>query len=140
MTKKIILTALILGIFFTFTACRFNKSSEKISSDSQVTDEQDTSRTSDNSETTDNNSETTDSNLTASGGNPDIAVYIDVTVSENKYFYQNHEILYDDLIKVFDELNENTIVRINDENATLRAYESLTKTLEERGILFEEVK
>lgn len=81
--------------------------------------------------------ETADSDLSTEGGNPDIASYIEVTVSEDKYFYENHEISYDDLIKVLDGLDGKTAVRISDENATLKAYESLTKALAERGILFE---
>lgn len=134
MKKKIALAALILGAFF-ITAC----TPENNSSSSQVTDEKNTNSTFNSSEITNStlSSETTDSNLSAAGGNPDFAAYIEVTVSEDKYFYENHEISYDDLIKVFDELDGNTAVKISDENATLKAYESLTKALEERGIFLE---
>ena len=131
MKKKIALAALILGASLTLAACTDpDDTTKNNSSNSQVTDEQNTSSTLDNSEITDSNS-------SAEGGNPDTAKYIEVTVSEDKYFYENHEISYDDLIKVFDELDENTAVKISDENATLKAYESLTKALEEREILFE---
>lgn len=131
MKKKIALAALILGASLTLVACTDpNDNTKNNSSSSQVTDEQNTSSTLDNSEITDSNSST-------EGGNPDTAKYIEVTVSEDKYFYENHEISYDDLVKVFDELDENTSVKISDENATLKAYESLTKALEEREILYE---
>ncbi len=135
MKKVIVLAALFLGVSFTLTACTPKDNSRS----SQVTDEQSTNSTSDNSKPTSSTSsiEMAGSNSSAAGGNPDIANYIEVTVSEDKYFYENHEILFDDLIKVFDELDDNTAVKISDENATLKAYESLTKALEERGILFE---
>lgn len=73
----------------------------------------------------------------AEGGNSGIVGYIEITVSEDKYVYENHEISYDDLIKVLDGLDGNTAVKISDENATLKAYENLTKALEEREIMFE---
>lgn len=139
MKKVIVLVALILGVSFTLTACTPEETNKDNSTSSQVTDEQSTNSTSDSSKPTSSSSsiEMTGSNSSAEGGNPDIANYIEVTVSEDKYFYENHEILFDDLIKVFDELGDNTAVKISDENATLKAYDSLTKALEERGILFE---
>ena len=138
MNKKIALAALILTASLTFTACTFINDVLGINSpDSQTTDEQTTTDTSNDPEITIDTTtgETTDSNSNAEGGNSDIANYIEVTVAEDKYFYENHEISYDDLIKVFDELDENTAVKLNDENATLKAYESLTNALEERGIM-----
>lgn len=73
----------------------------------------------------------------AEGGNPSFAHYIEVTVLEDKYFYENHEISYEELLELLDGLDGDTAVVISDKNATLKAYESLTKALEERGILFE---
>lgn len=139
MKKKIALAALILSANLLLTACTPKNTPANNSSSSQVADEQSTNSTFDNSEITNSTSstETTNGNSSAEGGNPDIARYIEVTVSEDKYFYENHEILFDDLIKVFGALDENTAVKISDENATLKAYESLTKALEEREILFE---
>ncbi len=139
MKKVIALAALFIGVSFTLTACAPKDSPEDSSMSLQTTDEQSTTNTSEDSETTTDTSsiDTTGSNASAAGGNPEIATYIEVTVSEEKYFYENHEILYDDLTKMFDELDENTVVKISDENAALKAYESLIKALEERGILFE---
>ena len=141
MNKKTALAALILTASLTLTSCTFiNDVLGNDPPSSQTTDEQTTTGTPDDSEITTDTTvgETTDSNLNVSGGNSDIAKYIEVTVSEDKYFYENHEISYDDLIKVLDELDENTAVKISDENATLKAYESLTDALEERGILIVE--
>lgn len=146
MNKKTALTALILCAGLALTAC----TAENNPLSSLFENEQSTTTTSDGSEittdapiepettTTTTADETTDSNSDASGGNPDISDYIEVTVSEDKYFYENHEISFDDLMKVFDELEENTAVKISDENATLKAYESLINALEEREILIVE--
>ena len=130
MKKKIALTMLILSAGLTFTACGLTNDSENTSSEHRASDEQNISAAPDVPETT-------DSDTSGAGGNPDIAKYIEITVSEEKYFHENHEISYDDLIMLLDELPKNTTVKISDENATLKAYENLTKALEERGIMFE---
>ena len=130
MKKKIALTMLILSAGLTFTACGLTNDSENTSSEHRASDEQNISAAPDVPETT-------DSDTSGAGGNPDIAKYIEITVSEEKYFHENHEISYDDLIIMLDELPKNTTVKISDENATLKAYENLTKALEERGIMFE---
>ena len=130
MKKKIALTMLILSAGLTFTACGLTNDSENTSSEHRASDEQNISAAPDVPETT-------DSDTSGAGGNPDIAKYIEITVSEEKYFHENHEISYDDLIMMLDALPKNTTVKISDENATLKAYENLTKALEERGIMFE---
>ena len=135
MNKKTALAALILSAGLMLTAC----TAENNPLSSLFGNEQSTAGTTDNSEITSSttSSEAMDGDPDAAGGNPDFAKYIEVTVAEDKYFYENREISYDDLIKVFDELDGNTAVIINDENATLNAYEALTKALEEREILYE---
>lgn len=133
--KATAVSAVIVTAGLAVTGYVLWNASESNSPNSQTTNEQTTTSAFDDPEiTTTSGSEITDGN---SGGNSDIANYIEVTVSEDKYFYENHEISFDDLIKVFDELDKNTAVKINDENASLKAYESLTKALEEREILFE---
>lgn len=149
MNKKIVLAALILTASLALTGCElFDSTAENDPPSSQTTDEQTTTDTSDDAEITSDDPEITSTtpdievtadNSSAAGGNPDIAAYIEVTVSEDKYFYENHEISFDDLMEVLDGLDGNTAVRISDENAALKAYESLTKALEEREILFETV-
>lgn len=142
MKKKIALAALILGASLTLTACGNSKenpnSTPNNSSNFQVTNEENSSTTenSDISDSTSSN-EMMSSTSSAEGGNPDTAKYIEVTVSENKYFYENHEISFDELVEVLDCLDENTSVKISDENAALKTYENLTKTLDEREIPFE---
>lgn len=143
MKRDMVLIALILGVCLTLTACTDpnnepQNSTPGSSSNSQVTNEQNSS-TLENSEISDctPSEEMIEDVSSTEGGNPDTAKYIEVTVSEDKYFYDNHEISFDELVEVLDGLDENTSVKISDENATLKAYENLTKTLDEREILFE---
>lgn len=135
MKKKLVLAMIILGASLTLTAC----TSQNLSANDSSEFQQNTDSTLNNPETTYSvsNFETTNNNSNAEGGNSDITKYIEITVAEDKYFYENHEILYDELIKVFDEADENTVVKISDENATLKAFKDLTKALEKRGIMFE---
>ena len=72
------------------------------------------------------------------GGNPEDGntFSLEITVSENTYIYDNHEISYDEVIELFDTLTENDIVKLSDDNASLDAYSKLTSALEERGLLY----
>ena len=65
----------------------------------------------------------------------DSVEYIEVTVSENKYLYDNKTISLDDLKK---ELKEKSIsqVRITDENASQKAFSELTDYLEKNDVKF----
>lgn len=83
-------------------------------------------------------SETTAEPTDEAGGNPEdgSTFSLEVTVSENTYLYDNHEISYDELMELFDTLTENDIVKLSDDNASLDAYSKLTSALEERGILY----
>ena len=70
------------------------------------------------------------------GGNPDESSYftIEITVMEDKYIYDNHEISYDELLELFDTLTENDVVQFRDENAALDTYQQAASALDERGI------
>lgn len=62
--------------------------------------------------------------------------YIDITVSGNKYIYQNKET---DLAVLIDELAALDIdkpVKISDDNASQKAYSSIKKALDEKGIRY----
>lgn len=54
-----------------------------------------------------------------------------ITVVENDYFYNNERIALDDFIAVVQGMGENVVVEIKDDNASLRAYQSLLDKLEE---------
>lgn len=66
-------------------------------------------------------------------------VYVDVTVSENKYIFNNitYEIEeIDSLVSNIKSTGEEFTVRITDEYASSKAYENLTLALKEQGILY----
>ena len=138
MKRKILSALLIAAMSLTFSACSFVEEAFGKATEPQITMPGNTQETLDSSDSADvTTAADEESNEGSEGGNPDISKYIDVTVSEDKYFYDNKEISFEDLVKVFEGLDENTAVRITDENATLKAFESLTKALLERGILYE---
>lgn len=72
------------------------------------------------------------------GGNPvEINItYYRITISENKYFYDNHEISFKDLKKDIDDFDDTIIVEISDENATQNAYKQLVDVLEDKKISY----
>lgn len=67
-------------------------------------------------------------------------IYVDVTVSENSYLYQNGTLELDALLTELEKLGDDVTVRITDEKASLKAYEDLTKALEEKNIPHEDAQ
>ncbi|MDE6787705.1 MAG: hypothetical protein K2J47_00065 [Ruminococcus sp.] len=74
------------------------------------------------------------------GGNAEYVQYsyFRVTVSEDRYFTENGEVTLDELIEEVSVLSENYVVEIIDDNATLKAYESLTDMLYEISVPYME--
>ena len=60
--------------------------------------------------------------------------FLEVTVSENEYLYQNSRLQLDELIDRLVADAADTKVKITDENASKRAYESLIAALKEKKI------
>jgi hypothetical protein len=65
-------------------------------------------------------------------------VIIAVLVNENKYFYNNAPIEFDEMISMVQNTEGNVVVSISDNNAALNAYNKLTNKLTELGIAYEE--
>ena len=62
--------------------------------------------------------------------------FLNVTVSENEYLYQNSRFQLDELIDKLVTDAADTKVKITDENASKRAYENLINALEENNIRY----
>ena len=62
--------------------------------------------------------------------------FLNVTVSENEYLYQNSRFQLDELIDKLVTDAADTKVKITDENASKRAYENLINALEEKNIRY----
>ena len=73
-----------------------------------------------------------------SGGNSEArhSRTMEITVFNSTYFYENHEISYEELLSVFEELEEGDVVIIYDENAAWNAYQEIVSALEQREILY----
>lgn len=62
--------------------------------------------------------------------------YLEVTVSENEYLYQNSKFELEELINKLTTDAENIKVKITDDNASKRAYNNLISALEEKNISY----
>ena len=62
--------------------------------------------------------------------------FLNVTVSENEYLYQNSRLSLDELMDKLAVDAVNTKVKITDENASKRAYNNLINALEEKNISY----
>lgn len=65
-----------------------------------------------------------------------VAEYISVTVSGNEYIYNNNKIQAEDLIKELIKYDIKIIVKITDDNSSLKSYNTLKELLEENNISF----
>lgn len=149
----ILIVAILIFALLCFNSCRKNSEkdeniSETVSTISEIENDENTSET--NSETsaiteqaenTDQTSVETTSAIDGSesgGGNPDVYDVIKITVSEDKYFYENSEITLDKFKEITESMDANTTVEIRDELATYKAYSALIDYLNEKGILYSE--
>ena len=149
----ILIVAILIFALLCFNSCRKNSEkdeniSETVSTISEIENEENTSET--NSETsaiteqaenTDQTSVETTSAIDGSesgSGNPDVYDVIKITVSEDKYFYENSEITLDKFKEITESMDANTTVEIRDELATYKAYSALIDYLNEKGILYSE--
>ena len=71
------------------------------------------------------------------GGNGGEYSEKDITVSENRYFYDNHEVTFEEIQELFADADANTAVNIYDEQASDSAFTRLTDFLDEMGIGYE---
>lgn len=68
------------------------------------------------------------------GGNSDSYVQIEITVSNNKYFYNNHEVTFDEFKELLTDADENTNVILYDELASSASFKQLTDYLDEKEV------
>lgn len=67
------------------------------------------------------------------------AIYrFDVLVIENEYYYQNRQIIIDELIALIKEVSGEKIVVISDNNASKKAFNKLIERLKKEDIPYEE--
>ncbi len=64
--------------------------------------------------------------------------YYRVTVSEDRYYTTDGELTFDELVSGISALDEDYVVEIIDDNATLKAYKALTDMLDEKSVAYME--
>ena len=64
-------------------------------------------------------------------------IYVDVTVKESEYLYQNGTMTITELTEALGKLGTDVTVRITDENAAKQAYDALTAELDAMGLAYE---
>ena len=86
----------------------------------------------------DSSSQAQTSNVSAEGGNPGNtdSFAMEITVSEDKYFVDNHEISFDELKTKIDGLETGAVIKINDENSSLKAFNAVKDYLTEKEIAY----
>lgn len=62
--------------------------------------------------------------------------FLNVTVSENEYLYQNSKLQLDELMNKLVIDADDTKVKVTDENASKRAYKNLITALEDKNIRY----
>lgn len=120
--RTIVLLVVLVFSMAIFCSCKTDDSSENNSVSAATS-------------TPDDSKEGLGDDSTSDQNKNDSVEYIEVTVSENKYLYDNKTISLDDLKK---ELKEKSIsqVRITDENASQKAFSELTDYLEKNDVKF----
>lgn len=63
---------------------------------------------------------------------------IEVSVVEDEYFYENKRMEIDELLESINTIGKDVVVRVTDDNATLKAYNKLLEKLEEASIPYME--
>lgn len=65
-------------------------------------------------------------------------IIFEISVVENDYFYKNDRITIDDFVKVLEETKDEYIVEVKDDNASLKAYNTLIDKLKELNVSYVE--
>ena len=80
----------------------------------------------------------TDNSDETDGGNPDDVIEYHITIQNDRYLYNNHEISFDELKELLSENITNEVVIISDENANDQVYPQLIDYLVQNNIKYTE--
>ena len=131
--KKFIIVILLLAACGALVYFGYPEISKLINGEQTVT----SSEASDVS-SADNSSGAQTSNISAEGGNPGNtdSFALEITVSEDKYFVDNHEIGIEELKSEIDGLEAGATIKINDEKSSLKAFNAVKDYLDEKKIAY----
>ncbi|MEI3033611.1 MAG: hypothetical protein V8T26_02190 [[Eubacterium] siraeum] len=135
--KKFIIVILLLAVCGALVYFGYPEISKLINGEQTVTSSE--ADTASDISSADNSSEAQTSNVSAEGGNPGNTdnFALEITISEDKYFVNNHEISIDELKTKIDGLETGArTIKINDENSTLKAFNAVKDYLDEKKIAY----
>ena len=132
--KKFIIVLLVLAVCGVAIYFAYPEISKMINGGQTVTSSE--ANTASDISSADNSSQAQTSDVSSEGGNPGNpdSFSMEITVSEDKYFVDNHEISFDELKAKIDGLETGAVIKINDENSTLKAFNAVKDYLTEKEI------
>lgn len=130
--KKFIIVILLLAVCGALVYFGYPEISKLINGEQTVTSSE--ANTASDISSADNSSEAQTSNVSAEGGNPGNtdSFALEITISEDKYFVNNHEIGIEELKSEIDGLE----AKINDEKSSLKAFNAVKDYLDEKKIAY----
>ena len=140
--KKFIIVLLVLAVCGVAIYFAYPEISKMINggqnTTSSVTDSSAKVSSADSSDTAESSSDAQTSDVSSEGGNPGNPdkYAMEITISEDKYFVANHEISFDELKTKIDGLETGAVIKINDENSTLKAFNTVKDYLTEKEIAY----
>ena len=140
--KKFIIVLLVLAVCGVAVYFAYPEISKMINGEqntaSSVTNSSAEVSSADNSDITDSSSDAQTSDVSSEGGNPGNPekYAMEITISEDKYFVDNHEISFDGLKAKIDGLETGAVIKVNDENSTLKAFNAVKDYLTEKEIAY----
>lgn len=134
--KKLIIVILLLAVCGALVYFGYPEISKLISGEQTVTSSE--ADTSSDISSADNSSQAQSSNVSAEGGNHGNTdrFALEITISEDKYFVNNHEISIEELKSEIDGLEAGATIKINDEKSSLKAFNAVKDYLDEKKITY----
>ena len=134
--KKFIIVILLLAACGALIYFGYPEISKLINGEQTVTSSE--ANTASDISSADNSSESKTSNVSAEGGNPGNtdSFALEITISEDKYFVNNHEIGIEELKSEIDGLEAGATIKINDEKSSLKAFNAIKDYLDEKKITY----
>ena len=132
--KKFIIVILLLAVCGALVYFGYPEISKLINGEQTVTSSE--ANTASDISSADNSSEAQTSNVSAEGGNPGNtdSFALEITISEDKYFVNNHEIGIEELKSEIDGLEAGATIK--NEKSSLKAFNAVKDYLDEKKIAY----
>lgn len=134
--KKIIIVILLLAVCGALIYFGYPEISRLINGEQTVTSSE--ANTASDISSAESSSEAQKSDVSSEGGNPGNtdSFALEITISEDKYFVNNHEIGIEELKSKIDGLEAGATIKINDEKSSLKAFNAVKDYLDEKKVTY----